>query len=50
MTLADAAECASVTAAEAETLFADANQATYFLEGEQHYQLFAVDQIPGRSC
>lgn len=48
--LADAGECVAIQVAEAETLFADADQATYFLDGDQHYQIFAVDQIPGRTC
>ena len=43
-------ECAELPAAEAEPLFADANQLTFFTEGDVTYQVAAVQQVPGRTC
>lgn len=48
--LADAAECAELPAEEAQALFADANQLTFFMEGDATYQVAAVPQVPGRTC
>ena len=48
--LADAEECAELPAAEAEALFADANQLTFFTDNDVTYQVAAVQQVPGRTC
>lgn len=50
LSLADAAECATLPAAQAEAVFIDANQLTFFTEGDVTYQVAAVQQVPGRSC
>jgi hypothetical protein len=48
--LADAAECAEVPATEVADLFAEANQLTYFTDGEVTYQLAVKPMLPGDSC
>ena len=50
MTLADAGECAVVTAADVGDLFIKANQLTFFTEGDVTYQVIAVQRLPHRSC
>ena len=50
VSLADAAECAELPADEAEPVFADANQLTFFTESDVTYQVAAVQQVPGRTC
>jgi len=45
--LVDSAQCAVVTAEKIGDLFTRATQLTFFLEGEQAYQLSAVAMLPG---
>ena len=55
-TLADAAACAAVPAAEFGPLFVDATTLTFFTEPNQMdgsevtYSVSPVQQLPGRSC
>ncbi|HQZ35852.1 MAG TPA: hypothetical protein PK020_15610 [Ilumatobacteraceae bacterium] len=49
--LADAAECASVSAAKVGDLFEQANQLTFFQENDVVYQLSVIATLPGEpSC
>ena len=50
MGLADAAECVAVPAADVGELFADANQLTFFTEGDVTYQVAVKPQLPGDGC
>jgi hypothetical protein len=50
VSLADAAECAEIPAAEVADLFAEANQLTYFTEGGVSYQLAVKPLLPGDGC
>jgi hypothetical protein len=50
LVLADAAECAEVPAADVADLFTDANQLTFFVEGDVTYQLSVKPELPGDSC
>jgi hypothetical protein len=50
VTLADAGECAVVTAADVGDLFVEANQLTFFTEGDTTYQVIAVQRLPHRTC
>jgi len=47
--LADAAKCATVDAAAVGALFTDANQLTFFHEGDVVYQLAVTGVLPGDS-
>jgi hypothetical protein len=48
--LIDAGDCAAIPAAELGSLFADANQLTFFAEDGVTYQLTVKPQLPGDSC
>ena len=48
--LADAAECASIPAAEAQAMFADATQLTFFTEDGVTYRVAVKQQLPGDAC
>ena len=50
LALAAASECVTVTAADAGTLFADANQLTYFSEHDVVYSLAVAAMLPGDAC
>ena len=45
--LADATTCATLDAAAAQPLFADAKQNTYFKDGDVVYQLLVAAVLPG---
>lgn len=47
--LVDAAECAELPAADAEAVFGDATQLTFFTEADATYQVAVVQQVPGRN-
>jgi hypothetical protein len=48
--LADADRCAPVPAGEVGSLFADANQLTFFVDGDVTYQVSVKPQLPGGGC
>lgn len=48
--LVDASDCVSVPAADFATLFAQANQLTFFTDGGVTYSLAVKPQIPGDGC
>lgn len=48
--LATATDCAMVTADAAGSVFADANQLTFFSEGDVVYSLAVVAMLPGDTC
>lgn len=50
VTLAGAENCALVSAAAVGTLFADANQLTFFVENEVIYSVAVVAVLPGTIC
>ena len=48
--LADAADCAELSAAEVGDLFANATQLTFFADGGITYQLAVKPDLPGNGC
>lgn len=50
LALADAADCAAVPATEVGELFAEANQLTFFVDGDVTYQVSVKPQLPGGGC
>lgn len=50
VTLNDAIVCTRIPAADVETLFADANQLTFFAEDGVTYQVLARPILPGGDC
>lgn len=48
--LADAGDCAEVPADEVAALFADANQLTFFVDGDVTYQVSVKPLLPGGGC
>ena len=50
VSLADAAQCAMVPADAVGALLTEANQLTYFTEGDAIYQVSAIALLPGDAC
>ena len=50
LALADATDCAEVPAAAVGELFADANQLTFFVDGDVTYQVSVKPALPGDGC
>lgn len=50
LALADAGDCAEVPAAEVAEMFADANQLTFYVDGDVTYQISVKPELPGSGC
>ena len=50
VSLADSAECATASADAVGALLTEANQLTYFTEGDAIYQVSAIALLPGDTC